>query len=311
MYQIIQQRFPKMIQERMSNNMTGILLKAIAGFYYIEAGGSVYECKARGIFRKNHESPTVGDILDFEVLDGQTGVVSKILPRKNLLVRPPIANLDQIFIVSSHNTPAPNALLIDRLTAIAINNDIEPIIIFNKSDLGQMDEWRALYARSGFKCVVSSGLDGSGCDEIMKMLEGKVSAFTGNSGVGKSSLLNRMFPSLGLETGEVSNKLGRGRHTTRHVELYPVCGGYVADTPGFSSLDIERTMPLKKEELPFVFPDFTDFLGECKFTSCTHTVEKGCAILEAMQNGYIEKTRVESYKIIYNEIKDIKEWEKR
>jgi len=291
--------------------MTGILLKAIAGFYYIEAGGSVYECKARGIFRKNHESPTVGDSLEFEILDDFKGVVSKILPRKNYLIRPPVANLDQLFIVSAYDTPAPNALLIDRLTAIAINNNIEPIIVFNKADLGNMDNWKALYTRAGFKCIVTSGLDGDGCDEIIGMLDGKISAFTGNSGVGKSSLLNRMFPDLALKTGEVSNKLGRGRHTTRHVELYPVCGGYVADTPGFSTLDIERTMPIKKEELPFVFPDFSDYLGCCRFTSCTHTVEKGCAVLEAVQNGDIEKTRIESYKTIYNEIKDIKEWEKR
>jgi len=174
-----------------------------------------------------------------------------------------------------------------------------------------MDNWKALYTRAGFKCIVTSGLDGDGCDEIIGMLDGKISAFTGNSGVGKSSLLNRMFPDLALKTGEVSNKLGRGRHTTRHVELYPVCGGYVADTPGFSTLDIERTMPIKKEELPFVFPDFSDYLGCCRFTSCTHTAEKGCAVLEAVQNGDIEKTRIESYKTIYNEIKDIKEWEKR
>lgn len=256
--------------------MTGILIKAIAGFYYIEAGGNIYECKARGIFRKNGESPTVGDFVEFDELEDLKGIVSKILPRKNLLVRPPIANLDRLFIVSSHNTPSPNALLIDRLTAIAINHNIEPIIIFNKSDLGEMDYWKTLYTRAGFKCIVTSGVSGEGCDEILKMIEGKVSAFTGNSGVGKSSLLNRMFPDLDLKTGEVSNKLGRGRHTTRHVELYPVCGGYVADTPGFSSLDIERTMPLKKDELPFVFPDFSNYLGCCKFTSCTHTVEKGC-----------------------------------
>lgn len=291
--------------------MTGILIKAIAGFYYIEAGGNIYECKARGIFRKNGESPTVGDFVEFDELEDLKGIVSKILPRKNLLVRPPIANLDRLFIVSSHNTPSPNALLIDRLTAIAINHNIEPIVIFNKSDLGEMDYWKTLYTRAGFKCIVTSGVSGEGCDEILKMIEGKVSAFTGNSGVGKSSLLNRMFPDLDLKTGEVSNKLGRGRHTTRHVELYPVCGGYVADTPGFSSLDIERTMPLKKDELPFVFPDFSNYLGCCKFTSCTHTVEKGCAVLEAVEKGYIEKTRIESYKAIYNEIKDIKEWEKR
>lgn len=291
--------------------MNGILLKAIAGFYYIEAGGHIYECKARGIFRKNNYTPTVGDRLEFDVLKEGEGVISKILPRKNFLVRPPVANLDQLFIVSSHNTPAPSTLLIDRLTAIAINNDIEPIIVFNKVDLGEMREWQEKYQNAGFKCILTSGINGDGCEEIKKLLSGKISAFTGNSGVGKSSLLNFMFPELELKTGEVSDKLGRGRHTTRHVELYPVCDGYVADTPGFSSLDIERTMPLKKEELPFVFPDFADYLGECKFTSCTHTVEKGCAVLAAVQRGEIELSRIESYKAIYSEIKDIKEWEKQ
>jgi len=291
--------------------MTGILLKAIAGFYYIEAGGNVYECKARGVFRKNQESPTVGDRVEFELLEEKRGVVVSILQRKNLLVRPPIANLDQLFIISSHDTPAPNPLLIDRLTAIAVNNDIEPIIVFNKSDLGDMGEFEKIYLGAKFKVIVTSSQTGEGCDKILSLLEGKVSAFTGNSGVGKSSLLNRIFPNLCLETGEVSDKLGRGRHTTRHVELFSVNGGYVADTPGFSSLDIERTMPLNKSELAFVFPDFEDYLGGCKFTSCTHTVEKGCAILEAVEKGDIEQSRINSYRTIYNELKEIKEWEKR
>ena len=291
--------------------MTGILLKAIAGFYYIEAGGNVYECKARGVFRKNHESPTVGDRLEFELIDDNKGVVVSILPRKNLLVRPPIANLDQLFIVSSHDTPAPNPLLIDRLTAIAVNNNIEPIIVFNKSDLGDMGDFERIYLGAKFKVIVTSSKTGEGCDKILSLLEGKTSAFTGNSGVGKSSLLNRIFPSLCLETGEVSDKLGRGRHTTRHVELFAVNGGYVADTPGFSSLDIERTMPLNKSELAFVFPDFEDYLGACKFTSCTHTVEKGCAILDAVEKGEIKQSRINSYRTIYNELKEIKEWEKR
>ncbi len=291
--------------------MNGILLKAIAGFYYIEAGGHIYECKARGVFRKNHESPTVGDMVEFEIIGDDKGVVTKILPRKNLLVRPPVANIDRLFIVSSHNTPAPNALMIDRLTAIAINNDIEPIIVFNKADLGNMSEWFNIYTNAGFKCIVASVLTGEGCDEILSLLSNGVSAFTGNSGVGKSSLLNRIFPNLGLETGEVSDKLGRGRHTTRHVELFKVNDGYVADTPGFSSLDIERTMPLTKEQLPFVFPEFEEYFGQCKFTSCTHTVEKGCAVLEAAEKGKVQKTRLESYRYIFNEVKDIKEWEKR
>lgn len=289
----------------------GILLKAIAGFYYVEAGDSIYECKARGIFRKNNMSPTVGDRLAFEIVSEGKGVITEILPRKNLLIRPQVANIDRLFIVSSHDTPVPSALVIDRLTAIACENDIEPIIVFNKVDLGTMSYWKDLYTSAGFKTILSSGANGKGCDEIKALISGKISAFTGNSGVGKSSILNKILPELNLKTGEISEKLGRGRHTTRHVELFPAFGGYVADTPGFSSLDIEKTMPLKKENLQFTFPDFNDWLGECRFTSCTHTGEKGCAVAQAVLDGKIQQSRLDSYRMIYNEIKDIKEWERK
>ena len=289
----------------------GILLKAIAGFYYVEAGDSIYECKARGIFRKNNMSPTVGDRLAFEIVSEGKGVITEILPRKNLLIRPQVANIDRLFIVSSHDTPVPSALVIDRLTAIACENDIEPIIVFNKVDLGTMSYWKDLYTSAGFKTILTSGANGKGCDEIKALISGKISAFTGNSGVGKSSILNKILPELNLKTGEISEKLGRGRHTTRHVELFPAFGGYVADTPGFSSLDIEKTMPLKKENLQFTFPDFNDWLGECRFTSCTHTGEKGCAVAQAVLDGKIQQSRLDSYRMIYNEIKDIKEWERK
>lgn len=291
--------------------MQGILLKAIAGFYYVEAGDSIYECKARGIFRKNHLSPVVGDKLVFDIISDNQGIITEILPRKNHLIRPPIANIDRLFIVSSHDTPEPNTLLIDRLTAIACENGIEPVIVFNKVDLGEMSSWKKLYISAGFKTILTSGTSGEGCNEIKSLLKGKISAFTGNSGVGKSSILNKIFPELELKTGDISEKLGRGRHTTRHVELFPAFGGYVADTPGFSSLDIEKTMPLKKENLQFIFPDFEKYLGECKFTSCNHIGEKGCAIASAVDRGEIELSRWESYRSIYNEIKDIKEWEKK
>lgn len=289
----------------------GILLKAIAGFYYVEAGDSIYECKARGIFRKNNMSPTVGDRLAIEIISEGKGVITEILPRKNLLIRPQVANIDRLFIVSSHDTPVPSALVIDRLTAIACENDIEPIIVFNKVDLGTMSYWKDLYTSAGFKTILTSGANGKGCDEIKALISGKISAFTGNSGVGKSSILNKILPELNLKTGEISEKLGRGRHTTRHVELFPAFGGYVADTPGFSSLDIEKTMPLKKENLQFTFPDFNDWLGECRFTSCTHTGEKGCAVAQAVLDGKIQQSRLDSYRMIYNEIKDIKEWERK
>lgn len=286
----------------------GILIKAIAGFYYIEAGSYVFECKARGVFRKQNITPVVGDTVLFTALDEKNGILESILPRKNCLIRPPISNIDRLFIVSAQNTPAPSALMIDRLTAIAAQNDIEPIIVFNKSDMGDLSRWKDIYTRSGFKTIVTSVKTGQGCDEISELLNGKISAFTGNSGVGKSSILNYILPQLNLKTGEVSEKLGRGRHTTRHIELYKAFGGYVADTPGFSSLDIERAMPLKKEDLAFDFPDFSNYLGKCKFTSCTHTGEKGCAVFRAAEDGNICPSRLKSYCMLYNEIKDIKQW---
>lgn len=289
----------------------GILLKAIAGFYYIEAGDGIYECKAKGVFRKNNIAPVVGDRLVFEILQDNKGIITEISPRKNVLIRPAISNLDRLFIVSAYDTPAPSALVIDRLTAIALNNNIEPVIVFNKCDLGSMKKWYEIYHSSGFKTIIASGETGEGCDEITELLKGKVSAFTGNSGVGKSSIINQILPALDLKTGEVSDKLGRGRHTTRHIELFSAFGGYVADTPGFSSLDIEKTMPLKKEELQFIFPEFSDYLGKCRFTSCTHTVEKDCAVINAVNDKKIQVSRFESYKSIYAELKDIKEWEKK
>ena len=292
-------------------NQNGILIKAIAGFYYVEAGDSVYECKARGVFRKEHITPTVGDRVAFTVSQENQGLLTQVFPRKNCLIRPPVANVDRLFIVSSQNTPAPNALLIDRLTAIAACYQIEPVLIFNKADMGNLDHWIDIYRKTGIKTVITSAKTGEGCEELRALLGHGISAFTGNSGVGKSSLLNQILPELQLETGAVSEKLGRGRHTTRRVELFRFGKGYVADTPGFSSLDIERTMPLLKEELPGAFAEFLPYLGLCKFTSCAHIGERGCAVCQAVEEGKISQSRYQSYRAIYHEIKDIKQWERK
>lgn len=289
----------------------GILKKAIAGFYYVEAGDSLFECKARGIFRQQKIQPTVGDQVCFTVLPNGSGLLTKVLPRKNCLVRPPVANITRLFIVSAENTPAPNTQLIDRLTAIAVCNQIEPVLIFNKCDEGDLTPWAEIYQKSGFRVFVTSAKTGAGCKELLQLLQTGVSAFTGNSGVGKSSLLNAMLPQLNLQTGSVSQKLGRGRHTTRTVELFSVGQGYVVDTPGFSSLDIERTMPLFKEQLPAAFPEFEPFLGRCKFTSCAHIGEKGCAVCAAVLAGQIPSSRYRSYCNIYSEIKDKKPWNQK
>lgn len=286
----------------------GVVQKAISGFYYVKSDGVLYECKARGSFRQKGLSPLCGDNVKAEI-NGEKGVIDEIVDRRNCLVRPPVANVDKLFIVSSSENPAPNFLLIDRIILIAEKKGIEPILVFNKNDLADLDGYRDVYIKSGFRSYSVSALDPDTLCELKKEITSSLCVFTGNSGVGKSSLLNALFPNLSLKTGEVSEKLGRGRHTTRHVELFETDGGIVADTPGFSSLDLQRYETILKDELPSLFRDFAPYVDSCKFTSCSHTSEKGCAVLEAVREGKIEKSRHESYVAVYNDIKNIKEWE--
>ena len=288
--------------------MQGIILKAISGFYYVEADEKVYECKARGRFRSEKITPLVGDRVEFTP-DGDKGTVDGILPRKNELARPPVSNIDKLFIVSSAKTPSPSALLIDRLTALCAYKSIEPIILFNKNDLEDLSSWCDIYKNAGFKTISCSAKSGEGIDEIRKELKNSVSAFSGNSGAGKSSLLNILFKDLKLSVGEVSEKLGRGRHTTRHVEVYALDGEIlIADTPGFSSLEPDKEDIYYKDSLADCFTDFERYASECRFADCKHIGEKGCAVCEAVKNGEIEKTRHASYLTIYEELKDLKAW---
>ncbi len=292
----------------MNKILTGFIVKAISGFYYVETAEMLYECKARGAFRKKGMSPCTGDKVNISVSEDGKGTVEEILPRKNHLVRPPLSNLDRLFIVSSVAEPSPNTLIIDKITAVAVSKGIEPVIVFTKADLGDCTELMEIYKKSGITVLSFSITTGEGKEKILSLLEGKISAFTGNTGVGKSSLLNCLFPELAIATGEISKKLGRGRHTTRHSELYAVHGGYVADTPGFSTVDIERYEVVEQEKIPYCFPEFADYLDECQFTSCSHTVEKGCAVLRALSEGVIAPSRHESYKAMYNEVKAIPKW---
>ncbi|MGN0478719.1 MAG: ribosome small subunit-dependent GTPase A [Hominenteromicrobium sp.] len=293
----------------MRETLTGLVLKGIGGFYYVQCGETLYACRARGKFRKERISPYAGDRVRFAVDENGDGYLSEILPRKNFLVRPPLANLDKLFIVSSVSDPQPSTLIIDKTIAAAELKGIEPVLVFTKTDLDDAAPLREIYGGIGIRCYFVSSVDGVGVEALRPELSGCVSAFTGNSGVGKSTLLNALMPELVLETGEISKKLGRGRHTTRHVELYPVEGGYVADTPGFSTMDIDRYELFRKEELPGGFREFAPYLNECRFTSCSHTCEKGCAVLEAVEAGRISRSRLESYIAMYNEVKDIKEWQ--
>ena len=289
--------------------MTGILIKAISGFYYVVCDGNVYECKARGNFRKAGVSPVVGDIVEFSLTDDTHGIVESIATRQNLFNRPLVANIDKLFIVSAYTTPAPDTLMIDRLTALAVYNNIEPIIVFNKADMGSFDDLYNIYSKAGFKTFIVSAKENAGIYHLKEEMRNCVCAFSGNSGVGKSSILNALFPELQLKTGEVSQKLGRGRHTTRHTELFFVGdGAYVVDTPGFSTVDNNEDLYEFKLSLPECFPDFDEYLGGCKFSSCSHTTEKGCAVIDAVNSGLIQKSRHDSYVALSAELKDVTAW---
>lgn len=288
----------------------GKIIKGIGGFYYVEAAGTLYECKARGNFRKMNISPLTGDNVLISVNENSENRIEEILERKNSLIRPPVANIDRLFIVSSLVDPIVNTYNIDKLIAIAEYKNIEPIIVFTKIDLeSNFSNLCKIYINAGFKTIVCNNLNGDGAQEVKELLKGKTSAFTGNTGVGKSSLLNAIDKNLALQTGETSKKLGRGRHTTRHCELFKVNGGYVADTPGFSSIDFEKCETILKDELFDCFREFRTFFGLCKFSTCSHTNEKGCAICQAVKDGMISESRHNSYVQMYNEVKNIKEWE--
>lgn len=289
--------------------LKGTIIKGIGGFYYVEAAGEIYECKARGAFRKEKIIPLVGDSVEISVEENGKNSIDVISERRNFFNRPPIANVDNLVIVSSTCDPKPNTLIIDRLTAVAYYKDVQPVIVFTKDDLSEADEFIEMYSSTGIPVFAVSNKTEEGVDKVKALLDGSISAFTGNSGVGKSSLLNCIAPEFSLETGEISQKLGRGRHTTRHVELFRVGSGYIADTPGFSSLDFETNDIIMKDELAYCFPEFREYLGSCKFTSCAHVNDKGCAVCEALKDGKINHSRHESYVSLYNEVKDIKQWQ--
>ncbi len=295
-----------------SRRLEGLVRKGIGGFYTVETPEGIYTCTARGKFRKARISPYAGDRVRILGEEDGTGALEEILPRKNFLVRPPIANIDQLFIVTSLRDPSPDPLILDKTIAAAELEQIAPVLVLTKTDLDDASPLQEIYSVAGIPCFAVSSVTGEGVDQVGALLEGRISAFTGNSGVGKSTLLNALFPDLQLKTGEISQKLGRGRHTTREVELYKLeGGGYVADTPGFSTFDIERYRMTDKEKLAFGFREFAPYLGACQFSSCSHTCEKGCAVLQAVEEGKIPRSRHESYCAMYQEVKDVKQWQQK
>ena len=293
----------------MTQKTGGRILRSLSGFYDVLTGEGIVTCRARGILRKEGNSPLTGDLVEITVEKGK-GMVEKILPRKNHFIRPAVANVDALVVFAANVNPVTEPFLIDRVAAIAGDQEVPVYLCVNKCDLDPAADLVRIYEHAGFPVICTSAETGEGVEALRALLEGKLTAFTGNSGVGKSSILNRLAPELGLETGEVSEKLGRGRHTTRHVELYRLGEDtYVADTPGFSSFDTDQMELILKENLQYAFPDFGNYIGKCRFDDCSHRKEPDCAVRAAVEAGEIEGSRYESYLRLYEKSSQIKAWE--
>ena len=289
----------------------GMILKAMSGFYYVDDGNRMISCRAPGKFRHEKLTPLVGDRVTFSYREDGHGYLDGILPRTNEFQRPAVANIDQLVLIVSEAIPVTDPFLIDRVVSIAEGRGCESIICINKCDLASGNTLSAIYTAAGFKTFKVSAETGEGIEELGKAIAGKVSAFTGNSGVGKSSILNALDPEMHISTGEVSKKLGRGRHTTRHVELFRLANGaVVADTPGFSSFDPDKMELRRKEDMAITFRDFTPYVDECRYTGCAHIKERGCAVLEALAEGKIQPTRHASYIKLYEQAKLIPDWQR-
>ena len=285
------------------------IIKALSGFYYVQTEDGVVECRARGRFRRQDQSPLVGDFVRI-TRQGDKGVLEALLPRKNAFIRPAVANIDQLVVLASCAIPVTEPFLIDRVLAIAQLQNVPALVVVNKDDLAPAQPLAEIYRRAGVPVLVTSAETGEGIEALREALAGKLSCLTGNSGVGKSSLLNRACPQLQLPVGEVSEKLGRGRHTTRHIELYSLGSNtFVADTPGFSAFDTERMELVHKEQLQYAFPEFAPYLGHCQFPDCAHRKEPGCAVRKALAEGKIGQTRYDSYERLYELASQLKEWE--
>lgn len=290
--------------------MEGIIIKALSGFYYVRAQGRTYSCRARGRFRLDSQSPLVGDRVCFDPAEDGSGVVTALMPRRNFFERPAVANVDRLVMIVSAAIPVTDPYLIDMVTAQCEKKNCGVLLVVNKCDLDPGDALCALYEKTPYETLRTSAETGEGVDALREAIRGRVCCFTGNSGVGKSSLLNALDSRFSLATGEISQKLGRGRHTTRHVEFFDLGSGtYVADTPGFAAYDDGAALGLRKEELTSLFPEFGDYTGSCRFLDCAHLAEPGCAVTEAVGRGDIAESRHRSYRRLYEQAARIKDWQ--
>lgn len=289
----------------------GRIEKALSGFYYVNTGRETLQCRARGKFRKEGISPLVGDWVEVRELGSGEGFIEQIEPRKNVFSRPAAANIDQLVILASGAIPVTEPFLIDRIAAIAALKGTEVLLVLNKCDLDPAQELYDIYHDSAIRVIRTSAVTGEGLEELRQAVTGKLNVFTGNSGVGKSSILNALAPQFALPVGEVSKALGRGRHTTRHTEMFPLDEAtWIIDTPGFSSFDTQEMDWELKTHLPETFPEFLPYLGDCRFVGCNHVKEKGCAVLQAVKDGKIPLSRHRSYIRLFEELKELKEWQK-
>ena len=293
----------------MGNKMTGRIVRSLSGFYDVQTESGTVTCRGRGSLRRKGDSPLTGDLCEITV-EGGKGMVEKILPRKNRFIRPAVANVDALVVFAANVNPVTEPFLIDRVAAIAGDQDVSVYICINKCDLDPATDLVRIYENAGFPVIRASAETGEGVDKLRELIKGKLVAFTGNTGVGKSSMLNALDPDLELATGQVSEKLGRGRHTTRHVELFHLGDNtFVADTPGFSSFDTEEMDVMLKENLQYAFPDFAPYLGQCRYHDCSHRKEPDCSVRAAVEAGKVEKTRYDSYLRLYEKAEQVKLWE--
>ena len=290
--------------------LEGTIMRALSGFYYVQTPSGLVPCRAKGRFRKDGLTPLVGDRVLWEDNGDGSGTVAEILPRKNAFGRPAIANVDYLVMLLSGAIPVTDPYLVDRVTVRCEKNRCGVLLVINKCDLDPAERLRQIYAGTGYGVHCVSALTGQGIDDLRQAMEGKICCFTGNSGVGKSSVINALAPGLAIPTAQVSQKLGRGKHTTRHVELFDIGGGtLLGDTPGFASFGDETEAPIWPEELAGLFPEFGPYIDACRFDDCTHRAEPGCRIREAVEAGQIHPSRYDSYKRLYEEASKLNRWE--